>query len=153
MLSRNLPRRDAPFPESLAIIRTPSGMSAFSQLDREVDIFSKIVHGNGQGTSALAERLREFIPPIEYDSEPEDVRSPDEPSVAVDGVIGDKRKLYFVSLFSQVGFSLTTFINIGMVWWTIACGNVPASIPSYLTLQQLGMMSPNYGGAPSNQMP
>ena len=72
-------------------------MSTFSKLDHEIDrkpSSSKQVNG----TSTLVERLREFAPSVEYSSEPEDAQSPDESAMVVDEVVGDKRKLYFVSL-------------------------------------------------------
>jgi transcriptional activator SPT7 len=86
------PRRNAPFGETPAIVRTPSGMSTFLQLDRETD--TAISSNSGQiGHLSLVERLRDTISPLEDRSE-SDVGSSEDGSLAIDGEIGEKRKLY-----------------------------------------------------------
>ncbi|KAF8176920.1 hypothetical protein BJ912DRAFT_986398 [Pholiota molesta] len=71
-------RRDIPFSDTPAIVRTPEGMAMFTDLDREVGaVFPK---------SALAHTLRELAPPMEYGSEGEE-------DTAVGGAsLGEKRK-------------------------------------------------------------
>ncbi|KAF9476670.1 hypothetical protein BDN70DRAFT_882134 [Pholiota conissans] len=71
-------RRDIPFSDTPAIIRTPEGMAMFMGLDRDV--------GALHPKSALSHTLRELAPPMEYESEGED-------DMVVDGAsLGDKRK-------------------------------------------------------------
>ncbi|TFK33829.1 hypothetical protein BDQ12DRAFT_727456 [Crucibulum laeve] len=86
--TRRLSRRDLPFPETPAITRTPAGMSTFLQLDKELQ-------DTAGPSQQLVDRLREMVPPIEYESESETDKShtPDDSAMAVDGVVGDKRKL------------------------------------------------------------
>jgi transcriptional activator SPT7 len=71
-------RRDIPFSDTPAIVRTPEGMAMFMDLDREV--------GAAFPKSALAHTLRELAPPMEYGSEGEE-------ETAVGGAsLGEKRK-------------------------------------------------------------
>ncbi|KAF8636847.1 hypothetical protein AX17_003221 [Amanita inopinata Kibby_2008] len=90
-------RRDIPFPESPALIRTQEGMSAFLTIDKELD---QILRNRNSKTSKdeLMERLIELAPPFDYCESMEDESfipviktEPD----SVDGLvaeIGDKRK-------------------------------------------------------------
>ncbi|KAG5635234.1 hypothetical protein H0H81_011966 [Sphagnurus paluster] len=72
--SKPIPRRDAPFPDTLALTRTPDGMALFSQLERrDLDAPESL------------EKLQELAAPIELPDSP-----PPENGMAVDG---EKRKL------------------------------------------------------------
>ncbi|THH20490.1 hypothetical protein EW146_g882 [Bondarzewia mesenterica] len=77
------PRRDLPFAESPAIIRTAEGMRTFYELDRAMSESLSSVDGH---TNGLEDRLREYI---NVAVECEDIMMPS----TIDGVVGDKRKL------------------------------------------------------------
>jgi len=83
------PQRDIPFADTPAIVRTASGMSTFVQLDREMNRLDSGKLAN----SSLAERLRDFISPVEDESE-SDAGSSEDGSIAMDGEVGGKRKLF-----------------------------------------------------------
>ncbi|KDR69778.1 hypothetical protein GALMADRAFT_908498 [Galerina marginata CBS 339.88] len=75
------PRRDVPFSDTAAIIRTPEGMSMFHVLDREANA----THPR----STLVHTLRELAPVVDVESDGEA-----EDAMVVDGAVaGDKRKL------------------------------------------------------------
>ncbi|KAI0312192.1 hypothetical protein OF83DRAFT_1250680 [Amylostereum chailletii] len=77
-------RRDLEFGEMPALIRTADGMGAFRQLDQAVE--DSFARPNTEAVSALQDRLRQYVPDIAIESGDEDV-------MAVDGDLGDKRKL------------------------------------------------------------
>lgn len=84
--SSRRPRRDVPFPESPAIVRTAEGMAAFMQLDRELDQrLDRALGEAGLGGSELEERLKEYV-----DSEVGE----DDGSSTNEGEVGEKRKRY-----------------------------------------------------------
>ena len=72
-------RRDVPFTETPAIVRTPDGMGLFRELDQEVGAF--------QPKSTSMQTLKDLGPINDDDSGSEDLKTP-ESSAA-----GDKRKL------------------------------------------------------------
>ena len=72
-------RRDVPFAETPAIVRTSEGMGMFRELDQEVGAF--------QPKPSSMQTLKDLAPLIDYDSGSEDLKTP-EGSAA-----GDKRKL------------------------------------------------------------
>ena len=80
------PRRDAPFPDQPAIVRTAEGMAEFLQLDRELDArLNGEFLENGFSGPSVEERLREYS-----GASP----GPDgDEAMAVDGEVGEKRKL------------------------------------------------------------
>lgn len=80
-------RRDLPFPDTPAVVRTPSGMLTFRNLDRELAKFSKIPPTH-HDTHSLANRLRELTPSLDCETETEECT--DDSS---NMVVGDKRKL------------------------------------------------------------
>ncbi|KAF5354367.1 hypothetical protein D9758_010777 [Tetrapyrgos nigripes] len=79
-----IPRRDLPFSDSPAIVRTAEGMAMFRELDRSFEA--------GPSTQVI-DRLRELAPHVEYEPDPEtsDVEVKEEIDEAV--ALGDKRKL------------------------------------------------------------
>ena len=80
-----MPRRDAPFSDTPAILRTAEGMTEFAQLDRELDArLNGEFLANGLSGPSLEERLRQYV-----GSEVE----LDEDAVLADGEVGEKRKL------------------------------------------------------------
>ena len=84
-------RRDLPFPESSAIVRTPAGMTTFNQLDRELDerlASMKLENGFGGWGASLEERLKSYAGDVE-----EDEVDGDGDVVMNDGDVGEKRKL------------------------------------------------------------
>jgi transcriptional activator SPT7 len=80
------PRRDAPFPDQPAIVRTVEGMTEFAQLDQELDArLNGEFLANGLSGPSIEERLREYA-----------AAGPDgdgSDAMAVDGEVGEKRKL------------------------------------------------------------
>lgn len=94
------PRRDAPFPDTPAIMRTPKGMEMFSQLDWEISQQagpSRLPPQSHEDTPpALVERLQQLSPLVELDEElaSEGIHTPDDSAMLIDDVVGDKRKLY-----------------------------------------------------------
>lgn len=100
LLPVKTPRRDAPFPDTLAIIRTPHGMQLFSQLDWEISQEagpSTLPAGRHTDTKPpLIERLQQLSPLVRLDEEhvPEDIHTPDDNAMVIDDVVGDKRKPY-----------------------------------------------------------
>lgn len=87
-------RRDSTFPESPAIIRSPTAMSHFWQMDQELDMCHSFPPGGDDG--GMVQGLKERL--IEYAVYPEDelngVVSPAENGLwTVDGDVGMKRKL------------------------------------------------------------
>lgn len=79
-----IPRRDVPFSESPAIVRTPGGMVKFSQLESQQA---------GPSNLSLVKQLQELSPPVAVKSEAghEWSLSPDD--MIVDDIVGEKRKL------------------------------------------------------------
>ena len=76
-------RRDLPFADSPAIVRTAEGMGAFSELDCALsNVLSSTNH-----TSGLEDRLRELLPVSDVAIEYENI------AISADGVLGDKRRL------------------------------------------------------------
>ncbi|KAI0941499.1 hypothetical protein AcW1_003374 [Taiwanofungus camphoratus] len=86
-------RRDVPFLESPAIIRTPSGMAAFLQLDQELDSRPSSNTSLGQEFRGLEERLNELIAVADDENESINSDSPDISLKTVEGEVGAKRKL------------------------------------------------------------
>ncbi|KAF8901913.1 hypothetical protein CPB84DRAFT_1777006 [Gymnopilus junonius] len=81
-------RKDVPFAESLAIVRTPEGMGIFREWDMEVD--------TDQPGEGLVNSLRELAPIVEFECEEEETVVQKEDSMMVDGAVaaaGDKRRL------------------------------------------------------------
>lgn len=81
-------RRDVPFPESSAILRTTEDMSAFLRLDRELDSrLNGQLLTNGFNGPSLEERLRDYaVVGMELDGE-------EAGFMAMDVDVGEKRKL------------------------------------------------------------
>ncbi|KAI0074871.1 hypothetical protein K474DRAFT_1499959 [Panus rudis PR-1116 ss-1] len=81
-------RRNIPFPEETAILRTATGMKTFRDIDLELDArLAEIeAHGTDAPSNGVENKLRvisgHVIPPAN-----------DETSMAEDGEVGDKRKL------------------------------------------------------------
>ena len=79
-------RRDAPFAETPAILRTTEGMAEFEQLDRELDArLQGEFLANGLSGPSLEERLR-YYAGIEPEADGEEL-------LMADGEVGEKRKL------------------------------------------------------------
>lgn len=82
----SVPKRNAPFPDTPAILRSAEGMAEFAQLDRELDAR---LHGrflaNGLSGPSVEEQLKQHID-RELDVNGEDV-------MMADGEVGEKRKL------------------------------------------------------------
>jgi transcriptional activator SPT7 len=95
------PRRDAPFPDTPAITRTPKSMALFSQLDWEISQEagpSRLpAEYRKDTTPSLVERLQQLSPLVQADvaPEPESIHTPDDNAMLVDDIVGEKRKLYF----------------------------------------------------------
>lgn len=93
------PRRDAAFPDTPAIMRTPKGMEMFSQLDWEISQQagpSRLPPQSHEDTPPpLVERLQQLSPLVELDEElaSEGIHTPDDSAMLIDDVVGDKRKL------------------------------------------------------------
>lgn len=84
-------RRDIPFPEEHAILRTPKGMATFVDLDRELDTRLAELEASvlkGSVDSGLEDRLREYIVPSDLDTDSGDLFPR-----TLDGQLGEKRKL------------------------------------------------------------
>ncbi|KAH8103455.1 hypothetical protein BXZ70DRAFT_925723 [Cristinia sonorae] len=87
-------RRDLPFPETLAIVRSQAGMTTFRQLDKELDdrLASLKLENDDRGEweASLEERLRGFA----ATTRGEEVEAEGDVSLRThDGDIGEKRKL------------------------------------------------------------
>jgi transcriptional activator SPT7 len=82
------PRRDLPFSESLAIMRTPEGMASFRELDQALDSVLSSSE-DSHSVALLQDRLREYagITDPKLDTDTQDTSTP------VDGETGDKRKM------------------------------------------------------------
>jgi len=83
-------RRDLPFAESFAIVRTPEGMANFRELDQALDSVLSLTSSEDSNSAALLQdRLREYagIADPKVDTDEPDVTTP------VDGETGDKRKM------------------------------------------------------------
>ncbi|PCH35643.1 hypothetical protein WOLCODRAFT_107620 [Wolfiporia cocos MD-104 SS10] len=76
-------RRDAPFAESPAIVRTPAGMAAFAELDQELGW--RLDHPGDKAQSSVEKKLAAFVPVA--DDEADEARYVD------GGEVGAKRKL------------------------------------------------------------
>lgn len=89
----SLSRKDVSFPESSAIVRTQAGMSAFRQLDRELDdrlAGLSLENGFSQGWGpSLEEKLKSYGSV----SDLEGAGDEDTSLQTYDGEIGEKRKL------------------------------------------------------------
>jgi transcriptional activator SPT7 len=72
-------RRDIPFAETPAIVRTPEGMGMFRQLDQDLSAF--------QPKTTSMRTLKELAPIVDYDSGSEDLKTPE------GSTTGEKRKL------------------------------------------------------------
>ncbi|KIP09038.1 hypothetical protein PHLGIDRAFT_103496 [Phlebiopsis gigantea 11061_1 CR5-6] len=80
------PRRDAPFAETPAILRTAEGMSEFAQLDRELDArLQGEFLANGLSGPSLEEQLR-YYAGVESEGDSDDM-------LTADGEVGEKRKI------------------------------------------------------------
>ncbi|KAG6888372.1 hypothetical protein C0995_008808 [Termitomyces sp. Mi166 len=88
--AKPLLRRDAPFPDTPAIMRTPSGMASFTNIDRAIATSSD-AGSTSENTLSLLEKLQELAGLMELPPSPNS-RSPT-PENAMDGDAGDKRKL------------------------------------------------------------
>ncbi|GLB37890.1 putative bromo domain containing protein [Lyophyllum shimeji] len=89
-------RRDAAFPDTPAIVRTPQGMALFSRLDREITQHAEAPSGSKlEDSSSLLEKLHELVDPVELPAGSESYQTPPpEDGMAVDKVSpGEKRKL------------------------------------------------------------
>lgn len=83
-----VPRRDVPFPESSAIVRTAEDMLTFRNLDRELDArLDQELATTAFGVLSLEEKLKEYVV--------EDVEKVTEDGgfAATDVGVGEKRKL------------------------------------------------------------
>jgi transcriptional activator SPT7 len=91
------PRKDAPFPDTPAIMRTPKGMALFSGLDWEISQEagpSRLPAESHVDTSSLlVERLQQLSPLVQVDDLEQESISDGNVAV-VNGIAGDKRKLY-----------------------------------------------------------
>lgn len=90
-------RRDAPFPDTPAMTRTPAGMSLFMNIDRAVSMY--VDGSTSQDTSSVLEKLQELAGLIELPPSPNS-RSPT-PENGMDIDVGDKRKLYVLFSLSS----------------------------------------------------
>jgi transcriptional activator SPT7 len=92
-------RRDVPFPETPAIVRTPSGMSEFWKLDHD-ESWSGV--SSGLTSLGLAASLREKAPLVEEEDEMEVDQSTSSVAEELfgddDSEVGEKRKLYVLRL-------------------------------------------------------
>lgn len=87
-IAQKVIRRDSPFPESIAIMRSPEDMATFLRLDAEVEAW---LDAQLQSTLNLEEELREYAVFGEDEGE---VGDRHEGHVfARDGDVGEKRKL------------------------------------------------------------
>ncbi|KAG6880094.1 hypothetical protein C0992_006368 [Termitomyces sp. T32_za158] len=87
--AKPLLRRDAPFPDTPAITRTPAGMTLFMNMDRAVSTSG--TGSTSEDTPSVLEKLQELAGLIELPPSPNS-RSPT-PDNAMDIDLGDKRKL------------------------------------------------------------
>ncbi|KAG6824189.1 hypothetical protein H0H92_007740, partial [Tricholoma furcatifolium] len=92
-----IPRRDAPFPDTLAITRTQAGMALFSNLDRFV-ASSSATPPTSQDTQISLEKLHELAAPIALPSQPGSPQGSPQTSIPDDNTMeicspGDKRKV------------------------------------------------------------
>ncbi|KAG5735985.1 Programmed cell death protein 6 [Termitomyces sp. T112] len=88
--ARPLLRRDAPFPDTPAITRTPAGMALFMNIDRAISTHSN-AGSTSQDTPSPLEKLQELAGLVELPLSP-DSRSPT-PDNIMDVDVGEKRKL------------------------------------------------------------
>ena len=107
------PRKDVPFAESPAIVRTPEGMALFREWDAEVGEMMDVDVGVAMDVDVvkpeekeknpvvekkdqLVRSLRELVPVVEFEvDEPEQKEIKREDAMVVDGAVaaGEKRKL------------------------------------------------------------
>lgn len=83
--------RGQSFPESPAIVRTAEGMAAIFKLEQSLDAVL-----SAPGPSSDAELLNSLLLPYigESDSDADGEADSDSEEIALDGAVGDKRKLF-----------------------------------------------------------
>ncbi|KIK92999.1 hypothetical protein PAXRUDRAFT_26504 [Paxillus rubicundulus Ve08.2h10] len=89
-------RRDVPFGETPALVRTPEGMAAFRSLDIDLEGLgepgpSTLAHSNGYSNHGVVERLRGYTTMPEWESESEEEQALS--GIKLENDVGDKRKL------------------------------------------------------------
>ncbi|KAF9222438.1 hypothetical protein BS17DRAFT_735927 [Gyrodon lividus] len=89
-------RRDAPFGDTPALVRTPEGMVAFRSLDIGLEGLgepgpSTLAHSNGYSNQGVLERLRGYTMVPEWESESEEEKTLS--GIKLENDVGDKRKL------------------------------------------------------------
>jgi transcriptional activator SPT7 len=89
-------KRDVPFGETPALVRTPEGMVAFRSLDIDLEGLgepgpSTLAHSNGYSNHGVLERLRGYTMMPEWESESEEEQALS--GIKLENDVGDKRKL------------------------------------------------------------
>ncbi|KIJ15637.1 hypothetical protein PAXINDRAFT_169074 [Paxillus involutus ATCC 200175] len=89
-------KRDVPFGETPALVRTPEGMVAFRSLDIDLEGLgepgpSTLAHSNGYSNHGVLERLRGYTMMAEWESESEEEQALS--GIKLENDVGDKRKL------------------------------------------------------------